>query len=71
MPRRKNPAKWEAHRAVFCVTVTQIRRADRHELRRRETLGRGHVRKSMTDRHGKETEPLTDRRTEETTSRSP
>lgn len=43
---------------------------DWHELRRRETVGRGHVRKSMTDRHRKETEPLTGRRTEETTSRS-
>lgn len=43
---------------------------DWHELRRRETVGRGHVRKSMTVRHRKETEPLTRRRTEETTSRS-
>jgi len=42
---------------------------DWHELRRRETVGRGHVRKSMKDRHRKETELLTDRRTEETTSR--
>jgi len=43
---------------------------DWHELRRRETVGRGHVRKSMMDRHRKETEPLTGRRTEETTSRT-
>lgn len=40
---------------------------DRHELRRRETVGRGHVRKSMTERHRKEAKPLNDLANEEET----
>lgn len=53
-------SKWEVPWWMHFASRSRKSAADRHELQRRETVGRGHVRKSMTERRRKEAEPLND-----------